>query len=92
MEMGKANREKASSVVRGLAQEIAEQADNLEQEVRTRLNDYCVTQPENPENIDLGKVPPTELWPPYFDGLRSDLWKIRKALANILITLNKTEL
>ena len=86
---GRTCKEKASSVVKGLAQEIAEQAGNLEQDIETRLNDYYVTQPKT-EQIDKGQA--VELWPPYFDKLRSDLWKIRKALANILITLNKTEL
>ena len=89
--VGETSREKASSVVRGLSQAIAEQAEKLLQDADNKLNEYYVKTP-NKENKELLAEKTLELWPQYFNDLRNNLWRIRNAIEEISLIINKTEL
>ena len=86
--VGETCREKASSVVRGLSQAIAEQAEKLLQDADNKLNEYYVKTP----NKELLAEKTLELWPQYFDDLRNNLQRIRNAIEEISLIINKSEL
>ena len=85
-------KEKASSVVKKLVQEITVQSEGVAEEVTDKLTNYLVVVPSKASNPKETVPPGIEPWPPYFDDLRSNLWKIRDFLSHISEVLNMTEL